>query len=108
MKTMNDSQADVFDAIVVEQDIRFSFTELQRACSGSESQLQALVDEGVLAPCGEGPQDWIFEGSDLRTARTAVRLARDLTLGSAATAVVLELLAEIDALRAQLRRAGLR
>jgi chaperone modulatory protein CbpM len=42
----------------------------------------------------------------LPRARTAVRLQRDLELSAAGTAVVLDLLAEIDSLRARLRRLG--
>lgn len=96
-----------FDATVVEQTLSFSFSALCQACSGSHSQLLALVDEGILQPQGQGPADWVFEGSALRTARTALRLSVDLQLGPAGTALVLDLLEEISRLRASLHRAGL-
>ena len=43
----------------------------------------------------------------LRRVRAALRLTRDMELNAAATALVLDLLDEIEALRSRLRRAGL-
>ena len=101
---MSDAHQVVFDAVVVEEEVSFSFSALQRACSGSEIQLLALVDEGILQPQGRGPHDWVFAGSALRTARVALRLSSELALGVEAAAVVLDLLAEIESLRSQLRQ----
>jgi chaperone modulatory protein CbpM len=67
----------------------------------------ALVDEGVLEPMGDSPQLWAFAGPSLGTTRAALRLNADLALGTVGTALVLDLLAEISALRARLRCAGL-
>lgn len=104
---MTDSISVVFDAVIVEQDLAFSYSELCMACPGQDEQLLALVDEGVLQPQGGGPQDWVFQGDALLRARTAMRLQRDLNLGIEGAALVLDLLDEIDALRARLRHAGL-
>lgn len=103
---MNPHPPVVIHALIVEQDIRFSWDALCRACDGQAPQLLALVDEGVLQPQGQGPADWVFDGSALRTARTALRLVQDLALSPAATALVLDLLAQIEALQSRLRRSG--
>jgi chaperone modulatory protein CbpM len=108
MKIMSHADHAVIDGIVVEEEISFTFTQLSQACSGSADELLALVDEGVLGPRGTGPGDWVFDGHSLRTARTALRLVRELELGAAGAALVLELLAELEALRSRLRLAGLR
>ena len=105
---MNETDRSVIDGIVVEQDLSFTLTGLRRACrSDDEAQLHALVDEGVLAPSGRGPEDWVFDGASLRVARTALRLAHDLDLSVAGTALVLDLLADIEVLKSRLRHAGL-
>jgi chaperone modulatory protein CbpM len=104
---MTDSISVVFDAAIVEQDLSFSYGELCIACPGQDEQLLALVDEGVLRPQGRNPQDWLFQGEALQRARKAMRLQRDLNLGIEGAALVLELLDEIDTLRARLRRVGL-
>ncbi|MBA3623039.1 MAG: MerR family transcriptional regulator [Methylibium sp.] len=94
--------------VLVEEEMSFTFVELCRACRSDAAPLIALVDEGVLEPAGSGPDDWQFSGVSLRRARAAVRLVRDLELAPAGTALVLDLLDEIDALRSALRRAGVR
>ena len=97
----------VIDAVVVEEEIVFSLSGLCQAAGASPAQVLALVDEGVLQPEGDAPQEWAFTGPSLRTARTALRLNADLALGTAGAALVLDLLQEISELRARLRRAGL-
>jgi chaperone modulatory protein CbpM len=94
--------------IVVEEQMAFTLTELCRACNADAAQLGALVEEGVLEPAGTSPEDWHFTGLALGQARRALRLGVDLDLNPAATAVVMELVAQIAELRAELRRAGLR
>lgn len=97
----------VFDGILVEEEVVFSLSGLCRAAGASPAQVLSLVDEGVLQPEGNAPQHWAFAGPSLRTTRAALRLNTDLALGTAGVALVLELLDEIDSLRARLRRAGL-
>jgi chaperone modulatory protein CbpM len=107
MTTMADTSTHVIDGVVVEEAIVFSLSGLCQAAGASPAQVLALVDEGVLQPTGDAPQQWAFAGPSLRTTRTALRLNADLALGTAGAAVVLDLLEEIRALRARLRRAGL-
>ncbi|HJV61374.1 MAG TPA: chaperone modulator CbpM [Albitalea sp.] len=105
---MADQPSAVVHGIVVEEEVEFTLAELGRACRVDRAQLIALVDEGVLQPRGSGPDEWRFGGTALRRARSAQRLARDLELSPAGTALVLDLLDQIEALRSRLHRAGLR
>jgi chaperone modulatory protein CbpM len=107
-QTDRDPYRTVVDVVIVEEDLQFSLTELCHACGADPAHVAALVHEGVLDPAGSTPQDWRFSGASLRTARTAWRLSPDLELGHAGTALVLQLLDEIEALRARLQRAHLR
>lgn len=101
---MPNSNMPVTGSVVVEQSVRFTLIELCRVCHAEPLQLLELVEEGVLVPIGDDPAQWLFEGAVLQRARAAVRLTRDLELNPAGTAVVLDLLDEIQALRAQLQR----
>jgi chaperone modulatory protein CbpM len=92
----------VHGALVVELQVSFTLESLCHASGASGPQVLALVDEGLLQPTGSQPGDWRFDGSALPRARTALRLARDLELGWAGAALVMDLLAEIAALRARL------
>lgn len=90
----------------VEEQVQFSLFELTEACRADSEQLVALVNEGALTPIGDGPQRWRFAGVTLQRARTALRLTHDLELSAPGAALVLDLLDQIDTLRARLRRAG--
>lgn len=92
--------------IVVEEHVIFTLDDLCRATGARSEQLLALVHEGVLEPAGSGPEDWRFSGPALPRARAALRLLRDFELDPAAAALVLELLGEIEQLRARLQRIG--
>jgi chaperone modulatory protein CbpM len=92
------------DVVVVETQLLFSLQELSRACGTDTTLLQSLVQEGVLTPQGDNPEQWRFEGTMLSRARRATRLSVALELGASGTALVLELLEEIDTLTAELRR----
>jgi chaperone modulatory protein CbpM len=96
------------EATIVDDQVLFTFAELCRACNATSAQLTVLVEEGVLEPAGSTPESWRFPGPSLPRARTALRLAQDLDLGGPAIALVLNLLDEIENLRARLHRAGLR
>jgi len=91
-------------AVIVEETLRFTLDELGHACHAEHAQLVALVEEGVLEPSGRGPEDWQFAGPSLARARLALRLSRDLELSVAGTALVMDLLDEIESLRSRLRR----
>jgi len=93
---------------VVEEEIRFTLTELCQACDAEETHVLAWVFEGVLEPEGASPQDWRFGGESLRRARLALRLARDLEINPPGVALALDLLDEIAALQALLERSGTR
>jgi chaperone modulatory protein CbpM len=108
MTTMASPQSSAIDCVLIEEDVHFTLTDLSRACQVDTDQLVALVNEGILQARGSGPQDWLFPGPTLRRARLALRVSQDLELNAAGTALVLDLLDEIDTLKARLSRAGIR
>ena len=87
---------------IVEVEYRLTLVELCHACDAREEDVRAWVDEGALEPEGRQPQDWRFAAAALPRARTAARLARDFEIDARAIALVLELMDEIDRLRARL------
>ena len=103
---MTDTDRTVYFGVVVEEEVQFTLLELGRACRVEGARLVELVAEGVLTPRGAEEQDWQFDGAALRRARAALRLSRDFELSAAHTAFVLDLLDQIEALKAQLRQVG--
>lgn len=106
MKLLNTMSLSVTHSVVVEEEVQFTLVELSRACRADVEQLVELVVEGVLTPSGDAAPRWRFGGATLRRAQVALRLAHDLELNAASTALVLDLLDEIEALKSRLRRLG--
>ena len=89
---------------IIEEDVHLTLIELCRACRAQEEQVRVWVVEGVLAPIGEAPHEWRFAGNSLRRARLAATLTRELEINAPGVALALDLMDEIEALKASLRR----
>jgi chaperone modulatory protein CbpM len=86
---------------IVEEDSGFTLSGLCRATGASESQLVLWVSEGAFGAQDGAQQTWRFTGTSLYRARVAVRLASDFDINPPGIALALDLLDEIDALRAR-------
>ena len=74
--------------------------EFCEACSISNDFIQALIEHDIVHPIGEQPNQWQFELEEVQRVKTAQRLQRDLEVNMAGIALVLDLLDELDELRA--------
>ena len=92
----------VLAGIVIDEQSEVTLDELSFFCSVRREQIVALVEEGVIEPLGGGRAELRFAGSSLRRAAKAIRLQQDLELDLVAIGLVLDLLEQIEALRAQL------
>ena len=92
--------------ILVEEYADLTLNEVSGACAVEVESILALIDEGVLLPVGGEFPQWRFSGAQLRRATTALRLQRDLGINPAGVALALELLDEIEQLRARLAALG--
>ena len=90
--------------LILEEQTELTLDEVCRACAAQAEMIVDLVNEGVLAPSGPAPGQWRFTGLHLHQARIAVRLQSDLGVNLAGVALALQLLDEVQALRAQLGR----
>lgn len=93
-------------AIILEEQTNLTISEVCQACAVQVETIVELVDEGVLSPIGREPHRWRFTGTHLRRATVAIRLQRDLGVNLAGAALALQLLDELEALQARLRKAG--
>lgn len=82
------------------QDIELTFDDLVRACGNQSSWVMALIDENVLEIQGE-PTRARYNGLQLTQARLAYRIHRDFDASASATALILQLLDELQDLRRQ-------
>jgi len=93
--------------LILEEQTELTLADICRACAAQTDMIVELVHEGVLEPQGnagnDAPDRWHFSGVHLQRARVALRLQNDLGVNLAGAALALELLDELDALRARLQ-----
>jgi chaperone modulatory protein CbpM len=89
--------------IVLDESALLTLADICHACAVQGECIVELVEEGVLDPVGLDAQHWRFSGTQLRVAIIASRLQADLGVNAAGAALALQLLEEVDALRARVR-----
>lgn len=97
-------QEKIVTGILIDEDTELSLNDLSRACSSSAEWIIELVEQGALEPINYQQTQWRFTGNSLQRARTAMRLQRDLGINLAGVALAMDLLDEVEQLRARLRR----
>jgi chaperone modulatory protein CbpM len=80
-----------------------SVADLARMFAVEERHIVALADEGVITALEIETTEWRFSGADVRRARIALRLERDLGINLPGVALALELLEELEPLRRERR-----
>ena len=93
--------------LVMDQHCTLTLDEFSCACSMRIEWVIDLVEEGILEPVGgqTGDAPICFAATTLVRARRVMRLQRDLGINLSGAALALELMDEMDALRARLRAA---
>lgn len=81
-------------------EITFSLNELCEICRIQNEEAEDFVRYDILVPNGTSMTQWTFDMEQLQRLRKAIRLRRDLELNYAGIALVMQLLAEIEELRA--------
>jgi chaperone modulatory protein CbpM len=100
-------EQDILTGSVIGDEAVLSIEELARACGAEAQWIIELVTVGLLEPQGTETTCWRFRAADLSCARRVARLQRDFDASLDAAAVMLDLLDQIEQLRARLKRAGL-
>lgn len=89
---------------ILEEEVVLSLAELCHASRLPAERVIELVQEGVVEPIGKDPEHWSFRGISLQRIRCAQRLEEDLGVNTPGIALALDLLDELQRLRARLRR----
>ena len=81
-----------------EHDIQLSYREIIRACDHDADWLLRIIEADIIHVSGD-PQQATYDGYQLARIRRAHRISRDFEASAPATALILQLLDELDALR---------
>jgi chaperone modulatory protein CbpM len=88
---------------IFEEGAVLSVADLARMFAVEERHIVALAEEGVITALEIEATEWRFSGADIRRARIALRLERDLGINLPGVALSLELLEELEPLRRERR-----
>ena len=103
---MDNGNRGAIAGVVLSEQETVTLDELAGLCTVETRWVVELVEQGVLEPLARPTGEWHFAATALGRVRTAERLHRDLELDAAGIALALDLLDEIESLRARLRRLG--
>jgi len=83
--------------------VQLDLAEFCEATDLSDVYVIEIVEHGILEPQGKQPKDWRFNDYELSLAKRAAKLRRDLELEWEGVALALDLLEEVQQLRAENR-----
>lgn len=101
--------ATVLKSFPMDDSVLLSLQDITRGCAQPETWVIELVQAGILEPLPAqtaSPSEWRFASQALFTARAAWRLQHDLGVNLEGAALALDLIGQLDELRAKLVRAG--
>lgn len=101
---MKKQQQSPLSGDVLDEHMELTLVELCRVCRLSSEQVQELVEEGIVEPLEGESLHWRFRAGSIRRVRRAARLRTDLGVNWAGAALALDLMDELQQLRARLRR----
>jgi chaperone modulatory protein CbpM len=101
---MNSDKTNMLSGELLEEEAEVSLAQLCQACGLSEEDIVNLVDEGIIDPVGHKPAVWRFHAVSLRRVRITCNLQQELGVNTPGAALALNLLEELEELRARLRR----
>ena len=88
--------------LLLDQEHPLTLGELSRACSMHADWVLELVEEGILEPLNPEVPQLQFSGQNLHRALIVRRLQRDLGVNLSGAALALQLMEEVEVLRARL------
>lgn len=81
--------------------VQMSIHEFCQCAELPQESLLEIVEHGIVEPSGPSPEQWLFDAAALAIARRALRLQRELQVEWAGVALALQLLDELEQLRAE-------
>lgn len=99
---MSGKQAETLAGTLLGEQETVTLEFLVGMCRVEKQWVVELVEYGALEPLDPAHSQWEFPAIVIKRVRMAARLRRDLELGPAGVALALDLLDQIDELRAKL------
>jgi len=90
--------------IILDDSRTWGVSEICTLCGVDVELIEEMVGEGVLIPEGSSPENWRFDGMAIKRIQVTLRLQNDLRVNLPGAALALDLLDELEELRALLKQ----
>ena len=84
-------------------DEQLSLDDLCAIVNLNQEAIMELIEHEVIHPQGDEPPEWNFDLNELKRLKRALRLKRDLQVNVEGLAILLNLLEEVDDMRAHIQ-----
>lgn len=93
---------DIVEGILLDDNATYTVVELSKICVTDQDTIVEMVEYGIIAPLEPKAQAMTFSGDAITRLQKALRLHHDLSINWPGISLALELLDEIEDLRAEL------
>lgn len=93
-----------YSCTVLDDSTTWGITEICTLCRVEDELVHEMVNEGLVIPEGSSPENWRFNGLAVKRIQVTIRLQNDLRVNLPGAALVLDLLEELEELRALLNQ----
>jgi chaperone modulatory protein CbpM len=80
---------------VLDETAAYSLGQCCALCRINAQMIQEMIDEGVISPAGNNPQNWCFGAIEIKRIQVTIRLQQDLRINLPGAALALDLLEKL-------------
>lgn len=84
---------------VLDETISYSLRQCCAVCKINAQMIREMIDEGVISPAGDNPQNWCFGAIEIKRIQITLRLQQDLRVNLPGAALALDLLEKLAELQ---------
>lgn len=86
--------------LIIDETISCSLRQCCSLCRINAQMIHDMIDEGIVSPAGDNPQNWCFDAIAIKRIQITLRLQQDLRVNLPGAALALDLIDELAAIRA--------
>jgi chaperone modulatory protein CbpM len=84
---------------VLDETTSYSLRQCCALCRVNAQMIHEMIEEGVITPMGNNPQNWYFGAVEIRRIQITLRLQQDLRVNLPGAALALDLLEKLAELQ---------
>ena len=89
----------ILSCTALDETTTYSLHQCCTLCQINAQMIYEMIDEGVISPMGNNPQNWCFGATQIKRIQITLRLQQDLRVNLPGAALALDLLEELAELR---------